>query len=75
MNFVSLVSHGLSSISIYGDVVGTRLLIATSGLIVLCASLIAVVLAIRIGITLAIPGWTTTAVGVLSILTEKIYQF
>lgn len=30
MNFVSLVSHGLSSIAIYGDVVGTRLLIATS---------------------------------------------
>ena len=68
MNFVSLVSHGLSSISIYGDVVGTRLLIVTSGLIVLCATLIAVVLAIRFGTTLAIPGWTTTAVGILSIL-------
>jgi glycosyltransferase involved in cell wall biosynthesis len=68
MNFVSLVSHGLSSISIYGDVVGTRLLIATSGLIILCALLIAVVVAIRLGTTLATPGWATTAVGILSIL-------
>lgn len=68
MNFVSLVSHGLSSIAIYGDVVGTRLLIATSFVIVLCAILIAVVVAIRLGTTLATPGWATTAVGVLTIL-------
>jgi hypothetical protein len=32
MNFVSLVIHGLSSLSVFGDVVGVRLLVATAAL-------------------------------------------
>jgi polyisoprenyl-phosphate glycosyltransferase len=68
MNFTALVGHGLSSISVYGDVVGTRLLIATTGLIALLALLVAVVILIRLGTTLAIPGWATNVIGLLIIL-------
>ena len=68
MNFSSLVSHGLSAISVFADIVGVRLLIAS-----LCASVlsglgIVVVIAIRIFTELAIPGWATYAVGVLAII-------
>jgi len=68
MNFSSLVSHGLSAISVFSDIVGVRLLIAS-----LCASAlsglgIVVVIAIRIFTELAIPGWATYAVGVLAII-------
>jgi hypothetical protein len=38
MNFVSLVIHGLSAISVFGEIVGTRLLAATGALILLCLS-------------------------------------
>ena len=31
MNFVNLVIHGLSAISVYSDAIGVRLLIATAG--------------------------------------------
>lgn len=67
MNLVSLVTHGLSSIAVYGDIVGTRILLSISILLVLfCMALIGV-LAIKFFTNLAIPGWTTYAVGLLVI--------
>jgi glycosyltransferase involved in cell wall biosynthesis len=62
MSFVSLVTHGLSAISVYGEVVGARLLIASSSLIVLAALAIGIAVTIRFTTTLAIPGWATNAV-------------
>lgn len=59
MNFVSLVIHGLSAISIYGDVIGVRLLISTLVLMVLALTGIGVAIIIRLMTTLAIPGWAT----------------
>ncbi len=68
MNFVSLVTHGLGAISVYGDIVGVRLLIATSWLIVLAAIAIATAVTIRLTTTLAIPGWATNVVALLLII-------
>jgi glycosyltransferase involved in cell wall biosynthesis len=68
MNFVSLVTHGLSAISVYGDVVGVRLLIATSVLIVLAIIAIATAVTIRFTTTLAIPGWATNVVALFLII-------
>lgn len=59
MNFVSLVIHGLSAISVNGDTVGVRLLVASCLLIVFNITAISVVLLIRITTNLAIPGWTS----------------
>ena len=68
MNFSSLVSHGLSAISVFADVVGARLLTAC-----LCTSAISglgilAVIAIRIFTNRAVPGWATYATGVLTII-------
>jgi glycosyltransferase involved in cell wall biosynthesis len=65
MNWVALVVHGLSAISVYSEIVGVRLLgvvaVAILGIFVGIASIIAV----KLGTNLAIPGWATNAMGVL----------
>ncbi len=59
MNFPSLVTHGLSAISVHGDIVGVRLLVITFFLMLLFgAGLISVVI-VKFTTTLAIPGWTS----------------
>lgn len=68
MNFVSLVTHGLSAISVYGDIVGVRLLLGTCVLIVLSAIGISMVFIVRIVTDLAIPGWATYVVALLLII-------
>lgn len=68
MNFVSLVTHGLSAISVYGDTVGARLLIASCLLIVLSILGIFVATFIRLTTTFAIPGWTSYVVGIFLII-------
>ena len=68
MNFVGLVIHGLSAVSVYSDTIGVRLLLATLGMIGLVVLALAVTLAIRLSTDLAIPGWATTVFGVLLII-------
>ena len=68
MNFISLVTHGLSAISVHGDVVGVRLLIATTLLILFAVCGICVVVVIRLLTDLAIPGWATYVVALLLII-------
>jgi polyisoprenyl-phosphate glycosyltransferase len=72
MNFVSLVSHGLSAMSVYADRIGVRLLIAASTLMVLLFAGIAAAVAIRMLTTLAIPGWATLTVGILVVLFTQV---
>jgi len=64
MRFAELVRHGLSSISVFGDLVGVRLLVATAGLMVLAALGVAGALALRISSDALLPGWATTATGI-----------
>ena len=68
MNFTALVSHGLSAISVFGDIVGVRLLVASLAGSFLAALGIIVVAAIRIFTNQAIPGWATYTTGVLAII-------
>jgi hypothetical protein len=63
MNYVQLVIHGLSAISVFGDVIGVRALMASLVLSLLCVVLIIVAIVIRSATTLAIPGWATYVVG------------
>lgn len=74
MNFVSLVIHGLSAISVFSDFMFVRLLVASLavGMVPILVSVVAVIL--RFTTDLAIPGWTTNIAGfavlaVLQILT------
>ena len=72
MNFVSLTAHGMSAISVFGDVVGVRLLIASMAGSILAALGILAVAAIRIFTDRAIPGWASASIGTLAII---IIQF
>ena len=59
MNFVALVSHGLSAISVFGDIVGVRLLIGSLAGSLLAGLGIVIVVAIRLFTDEAVPGWAT----------------
>lgn len=69
MDFVGLVTHGLSAISVYSEIIGVRMLVVSLALIVLLAlGVIATVLVRLARPGLAVPGWAGFAVGVLLIL-------
>lgn len=75
MNFTNLVIHGLSAISVYGDTIGVRLLVACSVLIVLTLAGLACVVAVRLWTNLAIPGWATFTAGTLLIILFQAILF
>jgi hypothetical protein len=68
MGFIGLVVHGLSAMSVFGDTVGTRLLMVFGGFGVLALLLIGVTVGIRLATNLAIPGWATYTAGLLLLL-------
>ena len=68
MNFVSLVTHGLSAISVYSDVVGVRLLVLSVLLALMTLGGMTGAVIVRLATNLAIPGWASYTVGILLIL-------
>jgi polyisoprenyl-phosphate glycosyltransferase len=72
MNLVAFVSHGLSAISVFGDIVGVRVLIGSlTASLVACFGIVAVA-AIRFFTNQAIPGWATNATGILAIIMVQL---
>lgn len=63
MNFTNLVVHGLSAISVYGDIVGVRLLMAVAILGGFAGFGLVASVAVRLATDWAIPGWATSAAG------------
>jgi glycosyltransferase involved in cell wall biosynthesis len=63
MDFAGLVIHGLSAMSVYTDLIFVRVLLAVAAVSALAAVAICVVLTMRLGTTLATPGWATTVFG------------
>jgi len=68
MNFAGLVIHGLSAMSVYTDHIFVRVLCGAGMVSVLSFLAICVVLMVRLGTALAIPGWATTVFGDLVII-------
>jgi glycosyltransferase involved in cell wall biosynthesis len=68
MNFVALVIHGMSAMSVYSDVIFVRLLMAAAAAAAVVLAGIVTVTVIRLATPLAVPGWTSTLVGVFLIL-------
>jgi glycosyltransferase involved in cell wall biosynthesis len=68
MNFVALLVHGLSAISVFSDIVSARLLILASTLIALLIGAGATVVGMRWTEHLAIPGWAGYAAAILVIM-------
>jgi polyisoprenyl-phosphate glycosyltransferase len=73
LNFVGLIVHGLCAISVFIEIVGVRLTIAVGILSSLMLALLGAVLAIRLGTNLAVPGWATSAAGLLLILLSQMF--
>ncbi len=72
MNFVALIIHGISAISVYTDILSVRMMLLT--LMIMLATVIsaAFLIYIRYFTELAIPGWATTVgFGLLMILSQS----
>jgi hypothetical protein len=68
MNTVSLAVHGLSAMSVFGDIIGVRVIGATALLGCVTLAGILAIVAIRLLTNLAIPGWATYSVGLLVVI-------
>jgi hypothetical protein len=75
MNFVSLLIHGLSAMSVFSDQVSARLLTVVAGFAAVAMGLIGVTAGIRWFTDLAIPGWATFTVGMLVLLVVQLLSF
>ncbi len=81
MNFVGLVVHGLSAISVFGEIIGVRMFLFSSMLLFSAGVGALVVAGIRFFTNMAIPGWATYAasamiiVGIQSLLLMLIFIF
>jgi polyisoprenyl-phosphate glycosyltransferase len=73
LNFTSHVIHGLAAISCYNETVGVRLIFLSMALIAAIFALIIGVVGVRLGTSLAIPGWATSAVGIFTILLSQAF--
>jgi len=62
MNFINLVMHGLSAISVFTDVLAVRILLFSIILIVNALLAIFIVAGIRLFTDLAIPGWASSII-------------
>jgi len=72
MSFVSLVIHGLSAISVYGEIVGTRVLFAAFAINALLFVMLILIFFIRFFTVFAVPGWATYSSGILIIIFLQI---
>jgi len=73
MNFVSLLIHGLSAMSVFSDQVSARLLTAAVGFAVVGVGLMGVTAGVRWFTDLPAPGWVT--VGLLLVLVVQLLSF
>ncbi|GIW82997.1 MAG: hypothetical protein KatS3mg105_4804 [Gemmatales bacterium] len=68
MNFVELISHGLSAISAHSDIVGVRMLLASLVVIFLAIIGLVAVVVVRLTTDLVVPGLATNAFGLLLVM-------
>lgn len=72
MNFTSLVLHGLSSISIYFDVISVRILRLSFIGVLFCFFSITIVFCLKMLTDLAIPGWASNLVLLILIIVIQL---
>jgi glycosyltransferase involved in cell wall biosynthesis len=72
MNLTALVTHGFSAISVYGERVATRMLGVVAALGVFTLVGISIVMAKRLVLGEAIPGWASSMGGILLVLSINL---
>jgi hypothetical protein len=75
MNFVDLVTHGLSALSVHSERIGVRLLVLTAGLLGGMVCVLLVMIAMRLFTPVTMPAWTPTVIGLLLILMVQAVTF
>jgi polyisoprenyl-phosphate glycosyltransferase len=75
MRLTALLTHGLSSIAVFSEVVGTRLCVAALALAVIVLLTVVVVVSVRLFTDRAIPGWATYVVGLLLLMLMQAVMF
>jgi len=73
MSFISLITHGLSAIAVYGDIVRIRLLLATLICNVFILACMGAVEAIKLSTDLTISTWATFFGSVLYRLVSQAF--
>jgi polyisoprenyl-phosphate glycosyltransferase len=68
MSFVSLTLHGVSAISVYAEVVIVRVIGVSCALAALALAGMVLVAALKLGTSLAIPGWASYIAAALTII-------
>jgi hypothetical protein len=72
MNFFGLMLHGMSALSVYGDVIGIRLLVAASTLLLAISGGLTAALLLRSGTSPGEPGLPMILGGVLLFVTFQV---
>lgn len=72
MNFIALVVHGLSAVSVFGEIVGVRLLMTAFVLSATVVGALGATIGVRFATDMAIPGWATYTTGLLVILLTQV---
>ena len=72
MNFVALVTHGLSGMSVFSDRIGVRLLAGVVIAAIAACGALALVMIVRFATDLAIPGWATYTTGFVLVLLSQL---
>lgn len=72
MNLVSLITHGLSAISVFSDFLFVRLLLFCGMAAGGAAALGLAALVVRTTTDLAVPGWTTTVTGIAAVILFQV---
>jgi glycosyltransferase involved in cell wall biosynthesis len=72
MNLVGLVAHGLSAMAVFSDRIGARALAVSGAALTVALLSLITVLGVRWGTALALPGWATTAAGLLVVFVAQI---
>lgn len=68
MDLISLIIHGLSALSVFGEIIGVRAFIAAILTIALSLIVITVIVAIKYLTNLAIPGWASYLVATFIVI-------
>jgi polyisoprenyl-phosphate glycosyltransferase len=72
MNFLQLLLHGLSALSVYGEVIGVRLLVAASVLLVLDVGVLTATVTLQFLGTVPLPSWLLSAAWILFFLLFEV---
>jgi polyisoprenyl-phosphate glycosyltransferase len=73
MNFVALVTHGLSAMSVFGDRIGVRLLIVTCALTFMVGVVSVTFLGWHLAAGQLLPNWTLVAAAIMVLLVFLVF--